>query len=76
MPAADEFYLVDDRQVVLTENKHVACDGCGGALGHPIEYMTLAKTGEVTCPYCGRRYVHVTHAECATIRERGQRDAA
>lgn len=74
--ASDEFYIVDDRQVVITSRLNVACDGGGGVLGHPVEYMTLKKNGEVTCPYCGRRYVHVTHPDCAWIRERGQREAA
>ena len=35
----------------------VACDGGGGALGHPKVYINL-DSGEVqTCPYCGMRFV-------------------
>ncbi|HYD65160.1 MAG TPA: zinc-finger domain-containing protein [Azospirillum sp.] len=35
----------------------VGCDGGGGALGHPLVYLTLGKDGRVECPYCSRRYV-------------------
>ena len=67
--AIEDFLLVDDREVVITDAMHVRCDGGGGgALGHPMEFMTLEKDGEVTCGYCGRRYVHVTYAEAEAIR--------
>ncbi|MEO1091777.1 MAG: zinc-finger domain-containing protein [Pseudomonadota bacterium] len=72
MAGTEEFFLVDDREVVLTSSRHVACDGGGGALGHPVEYMTLGRTGEVVCKYCGRRYLSVDHPEAAMVRERGQ----
>ncbi len=35
----------------------VACDGDGGALGHPRVYLNMEGRGEVQCPYCGRLYV-------------------
>ena len=66
--ASEEALLVDDREVVITDAMHVRCDGGGGPLGHPREFMTLEQDGEVTCKYCGRRYVHVTSAEVARIR--------
>lgn len=66
--ASEEFLLVDDREVVLTDAMSVVCDGGNGPLGHPREFMTLEKDGEVVCKYCGRRYVHLTHAEVASIR--------
>lgn len=34
----------------------VACDGGGGALGHPKVYLSF-QNGRVVCPYCGRRFV-------------------
>ena len=34
----------------------VACDGGGGALGHPRVFLTL-KNGQAECGYCGRLYV-------------------
>ncbi len=36
----------------------VACNGGGGALGHPKVYLHLDhETHEVTCPYCSRTFV-------------------
>eukprot|EP01038_Epipyxis_sp_PR26KG_P008632 gene8632-11667_t len=39
--------------------RHVAvCDGGGGALGHPVEYIQLdtVSTKPAICKYCGLRY--------------------
>lgn len=71
MADGEAFFLVDDREVVLTDHDHVACDGGGGALGHPVEYMTLGDKGEVVCKYCGRRYLASTHAEAERVRRDG-----
>ena len=35
-----------------------ACDGDGGALGHPKVYLNLAPSGRAECPYCSRRFVN------------------
>ena len=35
-----------------------ACNGGGGALGHPRVYLNLAPAGWVECPYCSRRFVN------------------
>ena len=42
-----------------------ACDGGGGALGHPKVYLNLAKDGEIDCPYCGKRFVLKAGAKAA-----------
>ena len=43
--------------VTVTETR-VACDGGGGALGHPKVYLEIkADVGEIVCPYCSRRFV-------------------
>jgi uncharacterized Zn-finger protein len=47
-------------QTIYTEDKRVACDGGGGALGHPQVWLTLGGDGQVTCPYCSRLFVAVT----------------
>lgn len=39
----------------VTETR-VACDGGGGALGHPRVFLNLGADGKVDCPYCGRRF--------------------
>jgi uncharacterized Zn-finger protein len=44
-------------EIISVETTTVACDGGGGALGHPRVYLTLGKEGEIECPYCSRRYV-------------------
>ena len=44
-------------QTIYTEDSRVACDGGGGALGHPQVWLTLGGDGEVTCPYCSRLFV-------------------
>lgn len=68
----EEFLLVDDREVVLTGDMHVRCDGGNGPLGHPVEYMTLEKGGETVCKYCGRRYVHLSHPAVPELRQHGE----
>ena len=70
--AHEEFFLLNDREVVVTDGLEVRCDGGNGPLGHPIEYMTLAKGGEVMCKYCGRRYLHESRPEAAEIRAEGR----
>ena len=37
----------------------IACDGGGGALGHPKVYLHTDNDhgNSVTCPYCSRIYV-------------------
>jgi uncharacterized Zn-finger protein len=74
--ASDDVYLIDGEEVVLTDRMTVQCDGGGGALGHPVEYLTLVKGGQTVCKYCDRRYVHKSHPEAAEIRRKGQRFAA
>ena len=47
--AIEDFLLVDDREVVLTDAMHVRYDRGDGPLGHPREFMTLETDGEATC---------------------------
>ena len=45
-------------EVMIVRSKRVACDGVGGALGHPRVFLRIKPdAGEIDCPYCGRRYV-------------------
>lgn len=39
-----------------TDQRRVACDGGGGALGHPRVFLTIGPEDEVLCPYCSRLY--------------------
>ena len=72
----EEILMVDGRETVLTTAIHVRCDGGNGPLGHPIEYLTLERDGEVVCKYCGRRYLHVGHPEAEAVRRAAARPAA
>jgi uncharacterized Zn-finger protein len=69
----EEHYLVDGREFVITPQLYVCCDGGAGLLGHPLEYMTLERGGEVVCKYCGRRYVQDHQADAASLRSKGER---
>lgn len=49
--------MVDDREIV--NERHISCDGGGGALGHPKVYLHISeKENEVTCPYCGKVFLY------------------
>lgn len=65
--------MVDDREVVVTPEMHVRCDGGNGPAGHPVEFITLEWGGEAVCKYCGRRFVLPSHPEVADLRARGTR---
>jgi uncharacterized Zn-finger protein len=71
--ADEEFFLVDEREFVVTPHMYAVCDGGNGPLGHPVEYLTLEKGGQTVCKYCGRRYVHTSNSEADAIRKAGQR---
>lgn len=43
-------------ETVETDNTRVACDGGGGALGHPRVYLEMGDEGFVECPYCDKRF--------------------
>ncbi len=40
--------------VVLTATRRVACDGGGGALGHPKTWLDMGQDTQVQCKYCDR----------------------
>ncbi len=43
-------------EVVHVDDRVVACDGGGGALGHPRVFLRI-EDREVVCPYCSRLFV-------------------
>ena len=49
--------LADPPEVFFVESTRVACDGGGGALGHPLVYMEMGDSDFVECGYCDRRFV-------------------
>ena len=48
---------VDAPETVTVTKPRVACDGAGGALGHPKIYLQIGDEGFVDCPYCDKRFV-------------------
>ena len=42
---------------VETDQTRVACDGGGGALGHPKVFLEMGDEHFVECPYCDKRFV-------------------
>jgi uncharacterized Zn-finger protein len=44
-------------EVVVVRTRRIACDGVGGALGHPRVYLEMGEEPFVECPYCDRRFV-------------------
>ena len=46
-------------EIVETDNTRVACDGGGGALGHPRVYLQIDEKGYAECGYCDRRFVQI-----------------
>ena len=45
---------ISSQDVVIVMQRRVACDGGGGALGHPKTYLDMGVDTQVTCKYCGR----------------------
>jgi uncharacterized Zn-finger protein len=45
-------------ETIQIDTMVAACDGGGGALGHPRVFLNLSATGEVECPYCSRLFVN------------------
>ena len=44
-------------EVVKVHERRVACDGVGGALGHPRVWLEMGDKPFVECGYCDRRFV-------------------
>ena len=49
--------MLDTIEIFYVDSDSAACDGGGGALGHPRVYLSIDKSGRATCPYCGRVFV-------------------
>jgi uncharacterized Zn-finger protein len=44
-------------EVIYVSTEVVACNGGGGALGHPRVFLNLSAEGKIECAYCSRLYV-------------------
>ncbi len=52
-------------ETVYIDTMVAACNGGGGALGHPKVFLNLAADGKVECPYCSRLFIHESHRAAA-----------
>lgn len=52
-------------ETIAVTSRRVACDGVGGALGHPRVWLELGEAGEAECGYCDRRFVLAKTADPA-----------
>ena len=57
MPPRHPNVPVPPAEEIVVNTKRVACDGGGGALGHPLVYMDMGGDDHVECGYCDRRFV-------------------
>jgi uncharacterized Zn-finger protein len=57
-------------EVIVVNHTRVACDGSGGALGHPKVYLEMGTENFVECGYCDRRFV--LSKEAIEAREKGE----
>jgi len=46
-----------DQEITYVDQHRIACDGGGGALGHPKVYYSLDDDVAV-CGYCDRKFVY------------------
>jgi uncharacterized Zn-finger protein len=47
---------IEAPETIVVNKTRIACDGGGGALGHPKVYLQIGEEGFVECPYCDRRF--------------------
>jgi len=48
---------IETPETIVVTTARIACDGGGGALGHPKVYLQIGDEGFVECGYCDRRFV-------------------
>ena len=60
-------------ETIVVNQTRVACEGSGGALGHPRVYLEMGSEGFVECGYCDRRFV--LSPEAIEARARGEAEA-
>lgn len=54
-------------EIIEVSSPQIACDGGGGALGHPRVYLHINpdQGDSVTCGYCSRTYKYAPARETA-----------
>ena len=47
---------IEPPETIEVDQTTIACDGGGGALGHPRVFLNMGEKKEIDCPYCGRQF--------------------
>ncbi|MEZ5938469.1 MAG: zinc-finger domain-containing protein [Hyphomonadaceae bacterium] len=50
-------WYVENPERIVVDDRKVACDGGGGALGHPKVWYDMGEDDKVECKYCDRVFV-------------------
>jgi len=48
---------MEPEQPIYVDTPIVACDGGGGALGHPKVFLKFDAAREIVCPYCSKQFI-------------------
>jgi len=48
---------IDAPETEEVPTRRIACDGGGGALGHPRVWLQIGDEGWVECGYCDKKFV-------------------
>ncbi|MGJ8564512.1 MAG: zinc-finger domain-containing protein [Alphaproteobacteria bacterium] len=56
---------VTPEDAIIVSTTRVACDGGGGALGHPKTWLDMGQGTQVECKYCDQLFVLAPNAEPA-----------
>lgn len=56
-PPASASPLPGEPERIMVSTRRVACDGGGGALGHPKVWYDMGDDTSVECKYCDRLFV-------------------
>jgi uncharacterized Zn-finger protein len=55
---------IDAPETEIVTAKRIACDGGGGALGHPRVWLTIPDDiGWVECGYCDKKFIAEGHED-------------
>jgi uncharacterized Zn-finger protein len=64
---------IEAPETFVVHHTRVACEGSGGALGHPRVYLEMGDGDFVECGYCDRRFV--LSPDAIEAREKGEAGA-
>ena len=63
-------------ETIEIDDAVAACNGNGGALGHPRVYLNLEPGGRAECPYCSRIFINKRLAAHGATASHGAAGAA